>query len=328
MQKLLEEQSRLNLVYKRFIKAQLTPSRKTSRTPDLISTYPALPAALFKEEPVCSFPPQEAAAVFETSGTTTGLTGKHFLKELRHYETALLEGFKQISEPYNHFSHHQWISLIPSFEPKKSSSLSYMIDHLETKLTHTPLQRFCDPDYQLNLSGLEQALKKSSSPIFLTGTSFALADAGEYLTDHGPVQLPEGSVIFDTGGYKGRRKALEKEAFLKLISEAFGIQADRVLNEYGMTELSSQGYAWGNGPHQFPPWLNVVLRNPENGEETSPGERGIITLYDLANVHSCAAIATMDIGMKEPLNGNEAIRILGRVNTAESRGCSLPYENT
>jgi hypothetical protein len=43
-------------------------------------------------------------------------------------------------------------------------------------------------------------------------------------------------------------------------------------------------------------------------------------VIDFANIHSCAFIATDDIGKKHPDGGME---ILGRMDNAEIRGCNL-----
>jgi hypothetical protein len=108
-----------------------------------------------------------------------------------------------------------------------------------------------------------------------------------------------------------------------LLTGGFGLDPDNLFNEYGMTELSTPGYARLNeGLHRFPPWLRVLIRDPLTGKICGPGERGLVQLYDLANVGSVMAVGTLDAAVYE----RDGIRLLGRVAAADLRGCSLPYE--
>jgi hypothetical protein len=49
-------------------------------------------------------------------------------------------------------------------------------------------------------------------------------------------------------------------------------------------------------------------------------KRGLVNIVDLANVDSCAFIATQDIAYQE--NNNE-FKIMGRADNSEIRGCNL-----
>jgi hypothetical protein len=91
------------------------------------------------------------------------------------------------------------------------------------------------------------------------------------------------------------------------------------VNEYGMTELSSQLYARGIGPHRAPPWLRTLVCDPATGRERQLGEVGLLRHVDLANVGSVVAVQTDDVG--RAVDGG--IELLGRVSGAVTRGCSL-----
>lgn len=170
---------------------------------------------------------------------------------------------------------------------------------------------------------LEAAVEQGEKTA-LFGTSFALARTAEdFLTEGVTWKLPEGSVVFDTGGYKGKHRELSPDQLLDLMEKAFGISRDCVWNEYGMTELSSQGYGrLEEGLHRFPPWLKVRVVDPATGAEAKDGQRGLLHFYDLANIHSVMAVATLDTGIREA----GAIRLTGRLVGAPERGCSLPFE--
>jgi hypothetical protein len=47
---------------------------------------------------------------------------------------------------------------------------------------------------------------------------------------------------------------------------------------------------------------------------------GILNIIDLANIYSCAFIATDDLGR---IFGNRSFEVLGRSDISDIRGCSL-----
>ena len=88
-----------------------------------------------------------------------------------------------------------------------------------------------------------------------------------------------------------------------------------------MTELLSQAYSKGDGLFSSPPWMNVLIRDPEDALTILPiGKSGGINIIDLANVHSCAFIATQDLGK---IHENGTLEVLGRFDQSDIRGCNL-----
>jgi hypothetical protein len=313
----LRRQAQENPVYNRFLSGLGLDPLKLAHWED----FPALPVSAFRGQPVCCFPPEEAKAIFETSGTTAAKTGKHYFADLTYYEKSLLTGFKLFMPD---LLNHRWLSLLPPFKEKRNSSLSYMIDYLGRTIPRDGCQSFCNADYEIDLDRLAQELNTANKPIALFGTSFALATTGEtFQKRHQNWCLAPGSIIFNTGGYKGRRHELTTGELTTLMTNTFGLNADNIHNEYGMTELSTPGYArHTEGIHRFPPWLKILIRNPQTTKICRPGERGLIQLYDLANTGSIMAVGTLDSAVYE----QDGIRLLGRITTTDLRGCSLPYE--
>lgn len=118
---------------------------------------------------------------------------------------------------------------------------------------------------------------------------------------------------------KGRREELPKAEFHKILCESFGVE--RIHSEYGMAELTSQAYSSGEGVFRTPRWMRVMVRDVNNPLKTLPaGARGAINIIDLANLSSCAFIATQDVGQ---CFEDGAFRIDGRLSGAEVRGCNL-----
>src|SRR5207245_10744670 len=107
---------------------------------------------------------------------------------------------------------------------------------------------------------------------------------------------PPRSVVGDPGGCKGYADDLARPAILDRYAERLGVAPDDVVNEYGMTELSSQLYARGAGPHRSPPWLRTLVCDPASGREQPLGEPGLLRHVDLANVGSVVAVLSDVVG--------------------------------
>jgi hypothetical protein len=67
--------------------------------------------------------------------------------------------------------------------------------------------------------------------------------------------------------------------------------------------------------------MKVLTRAPEDPFEIQPtGKTGGLNIIDLANIDSCAFIATQDLGK---LYKDGSFEVLGRFDQAEVRGCNL-----
>jgi hypothetical protein len=172
------------------------------------------------------------------------------------------------------------------------------------------------------------ARQREGRPVLVFATSFALAQLLEALERRFlHFRLAPGSVVFDTGGYKGRQQELSREDLLARIQTWLGVPPEQVVREYGMTELSSQCYTTtllGGDPEVFvaPHWMRVRVLHPETLADQPPGEPGLIAVFDLANVGSVPHLLTEDIGVAK----GEGFELRGRAGGAELRGCSLTVE--
>ena len=269
---------------------------------------PALPTDAFKypeHAPRC-FPEDEAAAYFLTSGTTRDVRGRHDFDDLALYETSIVEGWRglglpEIVEPW-------FLSQSPEEAPH--SSLVHMFEVLGRG--HAGRRWMIDGGGRIDAKRLPV-----DTPVQLFATALALlkmADAEE------PVALAPGSWVFETGGYKGLGEAMEPEVFREKVARHFGVPEDRILNEYSMTELSSQFYRWpGEEAHRGPEWTRIRVVNPETGRPAAEGEAGYLEIVDLANLGSVAAVRTQDLAIAR---GASSFTLLGRDPGALPRGCS------
>ena len=110
-----------------------------------------------------------------------------------------------------------------------------------------------------------------------------------------------------------------REELHDLLCRKFSV--DTIHSEYGMTELLSQAYSRGFGIFRTPPWMKILIRDMNDPFEIlPPGKTGGISIIDLANIYSCAFIATQDLGK---VHEDGSFEILGRFDDSDVRGCNL-----
>lgn len=273
-----------------------------------IAQIPFLPISFFKTHQVVSgsFHPQ---VVFESSTTTGTVPSRHLVKDKSIYEKSFQKGFETF---YGNPEDYCILGLLPSYLERGGSSLVYMVDSLIQKSGH-PQSGFYLYEHQKLAQTLLQ-LEAKRQKTLLIGVTYALLDFAEAF----PMPL-EHTVIMETGGMKGRKKELVRDEVHLILKNAFGVP--QVHSEYGMTELLSQAYATKNGAFSTPPWMQLLLREEDDPLTLLPTIRnGGINVIDLANIYSCAFIATEDSGR---MNDNGTFKVLGRFDHAEVRGCSL-----
>jgi hypothetical protein len=144
-------------------------------------------------------------------------------------------------------------------------------------------------------------------------------------------RLGPASRVVDTGGQKGLSRPLSRAGFLRECWTVLGIPGYYCVNEYGMTELCSQGYdsvlddrfhGRSLAPRRLvgPPWLRTRVLDPDTLVAVPHGGPGLLCHHDLANAGSVSAILTEDLGRTA---GEDGIELLGRAPGAPPRGCGL-----
>jgi hypothetical protein len=310
------------------------------------SQIPAVPTAAFKELELTSLAPGERAAVFHSSGTTEQKPSRHFhsAESLAVYEASLWTWFAENLR----FTIYdlRLLCLTPPPAQAPHSSLVHMFEVVRQKLA-APETAFVgkivgDGAWILNFDAVLAALNLSFAtrhPSLLLGTAFSFVHLLDFLAEQDlSFQLPPGSCVMETGGYKNRSRSLPKAELHALITARLGVPRENIVCEYGMSELSSQAYSVTGAPwpvtrnggaschpspvtrhFRFPPWARVQILSPETGREVADGETGLIRVFDLANVFSVAALQTEDLGVRR----GAGFELTGRAPLAEPRGCSL-----
>jgi len=308
------------------------------RTPDeveRVEEIPPVPTGAFKEFALRCFPEADTAKIFRTSGTSVDRRGELHLDTLVLYEASLLASLRRSFLPGLVGSAPEMRFLAPSPEEAPDSSLTHMFEILR-RAEGDPASGYDLRDGHLDLAALEHAAdraRRDDRPLVIAGTSFAFV---HFLDDpktegEGRWQLPVGSRVMETGGFKGRSRSVPRDVLRSDIARRFGIDERAVVNQYGMTELGSQFYdstlVDPDGPRrkQGPPWARVRFVDPESGLDVAPGEVGMIVIHDLANTGSIAAIQTADLGraIRDEAGHEIGFDVIGREEGAEARGCSI-----
>lgn len=301
---LFDYQFQHNEVYGRFVSM-------LGKKPGFISCIeeiPFLPVEFFRTHRVVSGD-FNAETVFESSGTTSENSSKHYVVDFGMYEKSFTAGFRTF---FGDSSCINIFALLPSYHQRQHSSLIYMVERLMFNSNRSFGGFYMDNTDELR-GELLKALH-SGNRVMLIGVTYALLD----LVEEAELPLP-GAIIIETGGMKGRRKEITREELHTKLMKGFHV--DAIGSEYGMTELLSQAWSKGNGIFCCPPWMKVLMRDPEDPFSYVPyGRTGGINIIDLANINSCGFIATQDLGK---MRTSGSFEVLGRFDNSDIRGCSL-----
>lgn len=287
--------------------------------------FPAVPTDVFRYVRVAAHPPEEDARVFRTSGTTSGARGASCVRELDLYDRAAKA---EATRALFSAGPMRLVFLAPHPDEAPDSSLSYMlgrfVDWFGTEA------RWVFSEGRLDCVALEAALE-TDAPTAVLGTSFAFVFAEDALKR--AFSLPAGSLVMQTGGFKGRSREVAPDALRAAISARYGVPEARVVGEYGMTELSSQMYETTlrapEAPRRYgvPGWVRCVAVDPETLAPRPDGEPGLLRIDDLANLDTAVGIQTSDLATvrRDGAHG-DTLELHGRASGATPRGCSLAIE--
>ncbi len=310
-----------------------------NQTPQNIFDWPEIPTvptSAFKELELTSLPRSERIRVFYSSGTTEHRPSRHYhnRESMALYESSLSPWFlKHMLPAADRGADFQFVALTPPASQAPNSSLVHMFEVICQKFGR---DRFIFAGIVNSENGwnlkIEDILKSfdqaiaSNRPVVVLGTAFSFVHLLDALEESGvQPQLPTGSRVLETGGYKGKSRTLPKTELHEKMERMLGIPNSCIVSEYGMSELSSQAYdrvasvSSADRIFHFPPWARAQVISPETGREVGEGETGLLRIFDLANARSVMAIQTEDLAIRR----HDGFELIGRAALAEPRGCSL-----
>ena len=318
-----------NLPYQHFCLSQ----KKTPETVHRWEEIPPLPVTAFKRVDLACRPINEAVQIFHSSGTTRPLPwgNKKESQERRPSRHYLFDHEIARAAILSHFQRHVSLQekmrlymLTPSPEETPHSSLSYMMEMIRLEYGRKESDYYI---HQGRLLGekLCYDLSEATEPVLLLGTSFSFVHFIDFHQANGfPIRLPQGSQLMDTGGFKGKSRAVSRHWLYAMIENRLGIPPECCINEYGMSEMTSQFYNRNeaNTAYCAPPQTRWQILSPETLKPVNNGEIGLLAFYDLANIDSVLAVLTEDLG-REVDGGFE---LIGRAQDADQKGCSLALD--
>jgi Acyl-protein synthetase, LuxE len=313
-----------NAAYQRFCQMRA----KTPRTVKRWQEIPAVPINGFKDLTLSCLPAAQCERIFMTSGTTRGeIKGRHYHPHLAVYDASMTRHFKECFMPSE--QRLRMGIIFPDETMMPNSSLAHYLA-LAKSTFGTEQSAYYVDDSGLKVESLIAALQEAQSgdqAFALLGASYSFVHLFDELEKRRlQFQLPLGSRILDTGGFKGQSREIAMDDFYKQLAQTFGLPRSQCINMYGMTELSTQFYDAGNaqvpsvkrGPH----WMRSRLVDPVSGDEVAFGERGVLAHTDLANFNSTVTILTEDVGRAT----SEGFLLLGRAQGVEAKGCSMAVD--
>ncbi len=290
---------------------------------------PAVPTAAFRHERLCCAAPER---VFWSSGTTRGREhrSRHAMPDLRLYRESAVRAMRAFLFP--DVEAMRIYSLVPSAVEWPHSSLAQMISWAQEVFGTSDSATFARQE-TLDFRGLQLALEQaacSGEPVCLMTTTGAWIRFLDFCrAERWSVRLPHGSRLMDTGGDKGAPHPLSRKGLLHATWSTLAIPGYFVVNEYGMSELSSQYFdnvianrvagVFAPRRKQAPPWLRTRVLDPATLSDLPSGQVGLLCHVDLANAGSAVAVLTEDLGRLT----DGGLEVLGRAAQAELRGCSL-----
>lgn len=178
--------------------------------PDAVRTasaIPHLPIGLFKTHDIyCGDAAPEA--VFTSSATTGMTSSRHPMRSLALYEQAFRASFRTF---YGDPARWSLYALLPNYLRRKGSSLVYMADRLIADCGSGGF-------YLDDCDALLRDMAADPKPKILLGVSYALWDLAERYAPK-----LDRTIVMETGGMKGHREELPKEAFHRILCDAFGV---------------------------------------------------------------------------------------------------------
>lgn len=331
---LFAHQFRFNPVYRQFCAL-----RGISAPHDVADwkQIPPVPTGAFKVGRWATFPEQREAAAFRTSGTVQRIPGVHRFDTLALYNAAIISSARRFLFPDRKRIRCLFLSPSPAEAP--DSSLVHMFAVYREVFGDLGSAFFLSGSSSggLRLEELIVALddaEEKGEPVLMAGAALAFHNALMALGSHRR-QLPAGSRTMVTGGFKGALRETDPDTIENAIATRLGVPSNYQVEEYGMTELSTQYYderlrteVVEDRDHprlgfRVPPWARVMVIDAETGAELESGRVGALVHFDLANRASAVAVQTSDVGQRTADGG---VLLCGREPDAEARGCSLAAE--
>jgi hypothetical protein len=261
-------------------------------------------------------PPPPGHHIFHSSGTTAKERSQSWYSSagLECYRATALKAFATVIAAKGE-NFVAGVSLIPPAAAAPKSSLSQMLSWI-AEVYPVSFVETMPPQMQYD------------GPIFVFATAlqlFALKDLS--------CRLPEGSIVVETGGFKGRHVAIDRPELYAAISKSFNIGDEQIVSEFGMCELASQAYDFVPQGKNLPlaerrflfPDSRVQLAVAVGDGRLKPEGVGALVILDSNRSDFLLPLQLEDI---VDLAADGTFRLLRRNRFSPLKGCSLNLEGS
>ena len=202
-----------NGAYRNFCERRGVTPERVSRAEEI----PAMVTSALKELELSVLPEELRTTVFYSSGTTEQRRSRHYHSEetLAVYEESLVRWFEPHVLPGG--ERMDYLVLTPRGSEARNSSLVHMFETVAKKFGESvnfAAKVAVDGSWELDfeeIGRVSEQMGKAQRPVVICGTAFSFVHLCDELSKRGRVlEFPEGSRVFETGGYKGRSRAVAK----------------------------------------------------------------------------------------------------------------------
>ncbi len=297
------------------------------------SDIPFFPVRLFKEMDLLSIPREEVFKTMSSSGTTGQAVSKIYIDKA----TAMIQQKVMVRILSNYLGKQRIPILVvdtPSVMKDRKSFSARGAAIIGLQVMARGITYALNDDMSLNMDGLREFLDKYKYQKFLIfGFTFmvwkylyeALKESVE------KIDLSNGWLMTGGGWKKLTSSSVMQKEFQERMENAFGIV--HFLDHYGMVEQTGCIYAECECHHLHASiFSDVFVRRPNDFSLCDIGEEGIVqTISVLPHSYPGHSLLTEDkgviLGEDDCDCGRKGkyIKILGRIQSAELRGCSDTY---
>ena len=304
-----------------------------AKVPHRYQQLPFLPVRLFKEFDLLSVPRSEIVKTMTSSGTTGQKVSKIYLD--RTTSGNQTKALSKIVSSYLGNSRVPMLILDSSEVVKNRLMFSARgAGILGFSMFGTKRQYALDENMNLDIEGIKSFLDTyNSQTIFLFGFTFMVWKHfyQELLKLDKKYHIPEAFLMTGGGWKKLESEAISRDQFKEKFKEICGLQ--HFLDHYGMVEQTGCIYAECECGHLHASiYSDVIARRPEDFSVCEIGEKGILQVVSvLPHSYPGHSLLTEDegivLGEDDCPCGRKGkyIQIIGRIKSAELRGCSDTY---
>ena len=297
------------------------------------SDIPFFPVRLFKEMDLLSIPREEIFKTMTSSGTTGQAVSKIFVDK----DTAMTQQKVMIRILGDYLGRQRLPIMVidtPAVMKDRKSFTARGAAIIGLQVMSRSTTYVLNDDMSLNMDALKAFLEKNGNGKFLIfGFTFMVwQHLYEALKDSDvKVDLSNGWLMTGGGWKKLITNSVTQEEFHKRMEDTFGLV--HFLDHYGMVEQTGCIYAECECHHLHASiYSDVFARRPEDFSLCDIGEEGILqTVSVLPHSYPGHSLLTEDkgiiLGEDDCPCGRKGkyIKILGRIKSAELRGCSDTY---